>query len=152
MELRDCVPDDLPAVRALLREIGWEERYIQGQAGSLLKLQRDPHGQALVAVVERELAGFVTVLFAPWNGLAQLHGLAVAPRFQRRGVAAALVAAAEGFARQQGGRGVFVDTPVNNQVARAFYRAQGYAEAYVMPEYYAAGLDGVTFIKFFRPA
>jgi ribosomal protein S18 acetylase RimI-like enzyme len=54
-------------------------------------------------------------------------------------VAAALVAAAEGFARQQGGRGVFVDTPVNNHVARAFYHAQGYAEAYVMPEYYAPG-------------
>jgi ribosomal-protein-alanine N-acetyltransferase len=94
----------------------------------------------------------VTVLFAPWNRLAQVHGLAVAPGYQRQGVASALIAVTETFVRERGGRGVFVDTPVNNATARAFYTANGYAEAYVMPEYYAEGLDGITFLKLFGKA
>ena len=142
--------EDLPAVRGLLGAIGWEAQYVEGQAASLRALQADPNGRALVALAGGEVAGFVTVVFAPWNRLAQVHGLAVAPAVQRQGVAAALVAAAETFARERGGRGVFVDTPVDNQGARAFYAAQGYAEAYVMPEYYAEGLDGVTYLKLFK--
>jgi ribosomal protein S18 acetylase RimI-like enzyme len=152
LSVRPLAPDDLPAVRALLRAIGWADNYIEGQAGSLAALVHDPHGQALVAVAGEAVIGFVSVLFAPWNRLAQVHGLAVAPASQRRGVASTLIAAAEAFARQQGGRGVFVDTPIDNVTARAFYTANGYREAYVMPEYYAEGLDGVTYLKLFGRA
>ena len=47
-------------------------------------------------------------------------------------------------------RGVFVDTPINNQAGIAFYNDQGYAEAYTMPSYYDDELDGVAFIKLFK--
>src|SRR5215210_6224629 len=102
LELRDFDASDAPRVGALLTAIGWEPRYIQGQLGSLGALHVDPNGRVLVAVDGAEVMGYVTVLFAPWNRLAQVHGLAVAPGFQRRGVASALLGAAEAFVRQRG--------------------------------------------------
>jgi ribosomal protein S18 acetylase RimI-like enzyme len=51
--------------------------------------------------------------------------------------------------RAEGGRGLYVDTPVTNEIARSFYEALGYRQAYVMPEYYDEGLDGVTYLKLF---
>jgi ribosomal protein S18 acetylase RimI-like enzyme len=71
------------------------------------------------------------------------------PGLKRRGIASALVRHAEGFVLGEGGRGVHVDTPVTNGDAQSFYRALGYRQAYVMPEYYGEGLDGVTYLKLF---
>jgi ribosomal protein S18 acetylase RimI-like enzyme len=93
--------------------------------------------------------GFAAVEFREWNRLGQLHGLAVYPDSRRKGVATALVRRAEGFVRGRGGRGVYVDTPVTNATARAFYGALGYRLAYTMPEYYDEGLDGATYLKLF---
>jgi ribosomal protein S18 acetylase RimI-like enzyme len=151
-EIREYEQDDVAGIRTLLMAIGWEAHYIEGQAGSLAALARDPNGRVWVAAAGAEVIGFITVLLAPWNRLAQIHGLAVDPRSQRQGIASALVARAETFVRERGGRGLFVDTPVDNTRARAFYAANGYREAYVMPEYYAEGLDGVTYLKLFGKA
>ena len=151
-EIRGYEQDDVAGIRALLTAIGWEAHYIEGQAGSLEALTHDPNGRVWVAAAGTEVAGYVTVLLAQWNRLAQIHGLAVDPRHQRQGLASALIARAEAFVREHGGRGVFVDTPVDNTRARAFYAANGYREAYVMPEYYAEGLDGVTYLKLFGKA
>ena len=38
---------------------------------------------------------------------------------------------------------------MTNGDAQSFYRALGYQQAYVMPEYYGEGLDGVTYLKLF---
>ncbi len=148
-ELRSFEPSDVPLIQALLAAIGWEAQYIEGQTASLSALHGDPNARVVVALAGAALAGFVSVAFAPWNRLGQVHGLAVAPVQQRRGIASALLGAAEAFVREQCGRGVFVDTPVDNHTARAFYTANGYQAAYVMPEYYAEGLDGVTYLKLF---
>jgi ribosomal protein S18 acetylase RimI-like enzyme len=85
-----------------------------------------------------------------WNNLAQLQGLAVDPEAQRGGVATALVAEAEAFARNHQMRGVYVDTPVNNIGGRRFYEVKGYQLGYIMPRYYEDQLDGVTYQKFFN--
>ncbi len=95
------------------------------------------------------VGGFVSVEFRSWNRLGQLHGLAVNPRLRRRGVASALIGRAEGFVRGEGGRGLYADTPVTNEIARGFYEALGYRRAYLMPGYYDEGLNGVTYFKLF---
>lgn len=89
------------------------------------------------------------MVFHRWNHLGQIHGLAVQPAYQRRKVASSLVYEAERYVRSQGGRGIYVDTPVTNHVARTFYAALGYHQDYVMSQYYDVGLDGVTYVKFF---
>ena len=141
-------------VREVLAQNGWEERYIVGQLAGLDLLSGDSLlgtlGKACVSETKDGLSGFVSVEYREWNRLGQLQGLAVDPAFKRRGIASALVHRAERFVRGAGGRGLYVDTPVTNEVGRGFYEALGYWQAYVMPEYYDEGLDGVTYLKLFR--
>jgi GNAT superfamily N-acetyltransferase len=94
-------------------------------------------------------AGFVSVQIHRWNELAQIHGLAVRRDLLRRGYASRLLGAAEGFARERGCRGIYVDTPADNKGGRAFYLARGFSEDYRMSRYYAGDVDGVTYSKFF---
>jgi ribosomal protein S18 acetylase RimI-like enzyme len=140
-------------ISEILAKNGWEERFIAGQLAALDILSGDPapgtRGKVYVARPEDRPGGFVCVEFREWNRLGQLHGLAVDPALKRRGIASALVRRAEAYVREEGGRGVYVDTPTTNEVARRFYQALGYSRAYTMPEYYGEGLDGVTYLKLF---
>jgi ribosomal protein S18 acetylase RimI-like enzyme len=141
------------AIREILAKNGWEDRYIAGQLAALNVLSGDSapgtRGKIYVAEFEARPVGFVCVEFREWNRLGQLHGLAVDPDLKRRGISSALVHRAEGFVRVKGGRGIYVDTPATNEVARCFYLALGYQYVYTMPEYYDEGLDGVTYLKLF---
>jgi ribosomal protein S18 acetylase RimI-like enzyme len=153
----DIVPYDAMRHRSGVREVlaknGWEARYIEGQLAGLDVLSDDPlpgtRGRVCVSEAEHRLSGFVCVEYRGWNRLGQLQGLAVDPALKRRGIASALVRRAEGFVRLEGGRGLYVDTPITNEIGRGFYEALGYRQAYVMPEYYDEGLDGVTYLKLF---
>ena len=140
-------------VREVLQKNGWEKRYIEGQLAGLAVLSANLlpglRGKIYVSESEGVLSGFVSVEFREWNRLGHLHGLAVNPSLKRRGIASALVRRAEKFVREEGGRGIYVDTPTTNRTARSFYQALGYQQAYTMPEYYDEGLDGVTYLKLF---
>jgi ribosomal protein S18 acetylase RimI-like enzyme len=140
-------------VREVLAKNGWEERYIAGQLAGLDVLSGDPlpgmRGKVCVSETEGGLNGFVSVEYRGWNRLGQLQGLAVDPDLKRRRLGSALVRRAEEFVRGVGGRGLYVDTPVTNEIGGSFYEALGYRQAYVMPEYYGEGLDGVTYLKLF---
>jgi ribosomal protein S18 acetylase RimI-like enzyme len=140
-------------VREILAKNGWQEHYIAGQLAGLDTLSGDPipgtRSKVCICEVGERLSGFVCVEYREWNRLGQLQGLAVDPAFKRRGIAADLVRRAEKFVRAEGGRGLYVDTPLTNEIARSFYEALGYQQAYVMPEYYDEELDGVTYLKLF---
>ncbi len=150
MELRDAQARDETAIRQALAAEGWTQDQIEGQLAVVKTLVRSDAGLVLLADEQDSFAGFVSAQFYGWNRLVQIHGLAVIAPRRRDGVAARLVGEVEKFARSLGARGIYADTPVNNEVARAFYVANGYAEAYRMPRYYADDLDGVTYTKFFR--
>jgi len=153
----DIVPYDAMRHRRGVREVlaknGWEDQYIAGQLAALDVLSGDPlpGTRCKVCVCEAEdcLSGFVSVEYREWNRLGQLQGLAVNPDLKRRGIASELVHCAEEFVRREGGRGLYVGTPVTNEIGRSFYVALGYRQAYLMPEYYDEGLDGVTYLKLF---
>ena len=140
-------------VREVLAKNGWQEHYIAGQLAALDVLSDDPlpgrNGKVCVCEVEDRLSGYVCVEYREWNRLGQVQGLAVDPAHKRRGIASALVGRVEEFVRAGGGRGLYADTPVTNEIGRGFYEALGYRQAYVMPEYYDEGLDGVTYLKLF---
>ena len=140
-------------VREILAKNGWQVHYIAGQLAGLDTLSGDPipgtRSKVCICEVEERLSGFVCVEYREWNRLGQLQGLAVDPALKRRGIASELVHRAEEFVRAEGGRGLYVDTPVTNETGRSFYEALGYRQAYVMPEYYEEGIDGVTYLKLF---
>jgi len=57
-----------------------------------------------------------------------LEGVYVRPEFRRRGVARALVKAAENWARSRGCREMASDSPLDNAVGQAAHEAIGYQE------------------------
>lgn len=103
-----------------------------------------------MAAISEVAVGFLYVQYYAWNQLCQIHGLAVDPDAQRQGIASALVARAENFAKSKNARGIYVDTPTLNTGGRKFYEAIGYQLGYIMPRYYEDQLDGVTYQKFFN--
>ncbi len=139
----------LPAIQRILRRIGWAEQYVTSAETNAERFASSPDCAATIALLDGAAVGFLYVQVYRWNRLAQIHGLAVDPAVQRQGAASALVTQAEAFARETGARGIYVDTPVNNERGRRFYEAIGYDFGYLMPRYYEDALDGVTYQKFF---
>jgi ribosomal protein S18 acetylase RimI-like enzyme len=104
----------------------------------------DDPGDVLVALIDGELAGYVKV--RPPTGLESnshvlaIHGLAVRPEYQRRGVARTLVEAAVEAAAAQGARRLTLRVLGPNTGARAFYEACGFEVEGVLREEFL--LDG----------
>lgn len=136
-------------VARILGGLRWDEQFVAGQLHAVDRLSKEPTAAVFVQDEGGSIHGFVSVELHEWNSLAQLQGLAVDEAHRRRGTATALVAAAEKFARDAGARGIYMDTPTNNQAGRAFYESRGYSADYVMSRYYADDLDGVTYVRFF---
>ena len=138
------------SIRRILTRIGWAEQYISSAEQNMQYLSQDKENyRVYLAIKDNDAVGFLYVQFYAWNQLCQIHALAVDPDAQRLGIASALVARAEDFAKTKNARGVYVDTPTTNTGGRKFYEAIGYQFGYIMPRYYEDKLDGVTYQKFF---
>lgn len=149
--IRRYTEDDLEQISKILKVIGWADQYVVGQLECIKKLCISNAGEVFVATHEEVVVGFIQVEHHQWNRLSYLHGLVVHPDFRRLGIAKKLVERVEISSRNRKQRGVSVDTPVDNLGGRKFYTSIGFNEAYIMPEFYEAGLDGVTFQKIFHP-
>jgi ribosomal protein S18 acetylase RimI-like enzyme len=144
-------PEHRSSIRGILTKIGWAEQYISAMESAADAFSKDPENYGVyLAVSNGNAVGYLYVQYYAWNQLCQIQGLAVHPEFQRQGIASALVARAEEFARSKHARGLYVDTPTTNMGGRRFYEAIGYQLGYLMPRYYENGLDGVTYQKFFN--
>ncbi|MGB8260217.1 MAG: ribosomal protein S18-alanine N-acetyltransferase, partial [Terracidiphilus sp.] len=87
------------------------------------------------AVAEEMLAGFaVASVLAPE---AELETIAVAPAWQRQGVARQLLAALLGALARAGAQELRLEVRASNLPALALYRAAGFREAGRRPRYYA---------------
>lgn len=149
LQIRPFQPDDLVHIQRILSSIGWDKCYIIAFEQAATHFAQNSNSTVLMANLQDSTIGFVFVEYHAWNRLAQIQGLAVDSAFQRHGAASALVTEAEGFARAQHARGIYVDTPTTNDRGRRFYEAMGYQVGYIMPRYYEEELDGVTYQKFF---
>jgi ribosomal protein S18 acetylase RimI-like enzyme len=70
---------------------------------------------------------------SPPHSALYVDALATDPACRRRGVASALLAAAEREAREDGLRSVALDTSLDNEAARALYLSAGYEEVEYRP-------------------
>jgi GNAT superfamily N-acetyltransferase len=64
----------------------------------------------------------------------EVHDVSVRPEHRRRGVASALIAAAERETRARGGDRLRIAVSIDNEAAQALYRALGYVDAGVPPK------------------
>ncbi|MGN6513181.1 MAG: GNAT family N-acetyltransferase [Lysobacteraceae bacterium] len=133
--IRRATLADLPALAPLFDAY----RRFYGQPGDPARAEaflreRIGRGESVVLLAERDgaAAGF-TQLYPMFSSVRTarlwiLNDLFVAEGARRTGVARALLDAAAGFARDDGARGIMLETTRGNAPARALYRAAGWNE------------------------
>ncbi len=107
---------------------GWEDM----QRGWLQRVVGDPHWFVALAYSAGQPAGCVMATIEEHPPIlantrrGYLTDIWVEPEWRRHGVAAALMAAAERWVREQGARRIELLVAANNAAAQALYRALGY--------------------------
>jgi N-acetylglutamate synthase-like GNAT family acetyltransferase len=100
--------------------------------------------QLFVARLDGIAAGAAS-LTAPYNGIAELAGVATSPAFRRRGIAGAITYAVAERAFAQGVKQLFL-TAASREAGRVYARAgfvtAGHGLAYVLPEEAEAEMSG----------
>jgi D-alanine-D-alanine ligase-like ATP-grasp enzyme/GNAT superfamily N-acetyltransferase len=151
---RTLEPADRGPVEELIRATGFfnpeeievamelvDDRLAQGESS---------HYRFLVGEVDGKVGGYAC--WGPIPGSqesADLYWIVVHPRFQGRGVGAALLHAAEDWMSAAGRPRVYVETSTRPQYhpTRAFYLACGYHVAAEFPDFYAPGDGKAVFLR-----
>ncbi len=146
MQLRLAELDDIPAIMQLIKEVvpvmqatgnfQWDDTYPNPQVfGKDISM-----GQLWVAELDNEVAGVAAITTdqspeyadAGWD-ITQpaivVHRLAVSPRYQGRGVAAALMQKAEDEAVRRSITLLRIDTNSKNQATQKLFPKMGYVYA-----------------------
>jgi ribosomal protein S18 acetylase RimI-like enzyme len=106
-----------------------------------------PSSALIVATRDGTIAGYALVLFRANSGVARLYSIAVAPPARRRGIGAALLAAAERIARARRCAVPRLEVHEKNAAAIARYRKAGYALFGRHAAYYADRGHALRFEK-----
>lgn len=114
---------------------------------SLRRLLASKTARVIVAEVGARLVGAAVVLFRARSTVARLYSIAVAPPMNGKGVAAALLAAAERAAAVRKCRCVRLEVHETNAAAIACYRKSGYRQFGCHAAYYGDGGDALRFEK-----
>ncbi|VXB01110.1 GNAT family N-acetyltransferase [Nocardioides sp. AX2bis] len=134
--VRRATARDAAAVAALeeagLGDDAWSYGLLSEVVGGTL-----PTVHALVAEADGEVLGYAAGSLVV--DVAELQRLVVAGPARRRGIARALLDALLGLARDAGAERVLLEVRADNEGARAFYAAAGFAEVGTRPRYYRDG-------------
>ncbi|HWN49701.1 MAG TPA: N-acetyltransferase [Xanthobacteraceae bacterium] len=114
---------------------------------SLRRLLASPSAAAVVARSDGAIAGVAVLLFRTNSRIARLYSLAVAPKHTGRGIASALLAAAEKTARSRKCQWLRLEVHEKNHGAIQVYRKAGYNEFGRHHHYYQDRGDALKFEK-----
>ena len=107
-------------------------------------------GDRIAMVAEREVPGAAAHDVAGYAVAsvgadpADLHRVAVDPRWRRAGVGTALLSAVRDAARDAGATRMLLEVSAANDEACAFYAAEGWTEVDRRPRYYRDGSDALV--------
>ena len=104
-----------------------------------------PERPVIAATIEGQLAGYVLVALRKGGRSARIFSIAVDPRFGRRGVGSALLAAAEKYALRHERQAVTLEVRYDNAPAIALYEKCGYRPFGEHEDYYT---DGATALRY----
>lgn len=115
---------------------GWEEEDFE-------RLLANRAVTCLAAASSGESRGFAGfVLFSRAADQAEIITLCVAPRFRRKGVAAALMAHCIAMLEASGAQSLFLEVAEDNTAALGLYAMLGFVEVGRRPRYYDTGPGG----------
>jgi ribosomal-protein-alanine N-acetyltransferase len=124
----------MAAIHAAAFDPGWSAVELAASARG--------RGAFALAVDERAMLGFIIARVIA--GEAEILTIAVDPSARRRGIGRALVAAAAGFAAQNGAAAMFLEVDVANSSAIALYEGEGFEQVGVRKGYYTNGADALV--------
>ncbi|MBP0454608.1 GNAT family N-acetyltransferase [Kitasatospora sp. RG8] len=124
--LRAATPDEIPAVLALWARAAKGTSITDDADGVAALLERDPEC-LIVATPAADTGTVVGTVIAGWDGWrCHLYRLAVDPAHRRRGIGAALLAAAEARFTALGGRRADAMVLDDNGLGQRTWKAAGY--------------------------
>ncbi|MFI9362363.1 GNAT family N-acetyltransferase [Kitasatospora sp. NPDC053057] len=124
--LRAAVPEEIPALLALWARAAKGTSVSDDEAGVAALLARDPECLIVAAPADDPTTLLGTVI-AGWDGWrCHLYRLAVDPEHRRRGIGAALLAAAEERFAALGGRRIDAMVLDDNALGHRTWQAAGY--------------------------
>lgn len=138
LSIRRASPCDLAALAALERCFPGDRLTRRGFRHLLTRA----HADVWVAVARDELLGNAVVLYRARATTARLYSLIIAPAARGRGIAAALVHAAEGAASLRQIRRMVLEVRCENEAAIRLYVKLGYRFIDRLPRFYEDGADG----------
>jgi GNAT superfamily N-acetyltransferase len=129
--IREAEAGDAAAIAALLDQLGYPSSVEQVRA-RLKRVAASPADATWVAEEDGTLIGLVGIHVSPSlehdDEVAKVSEIVVDERFRRRGIGAALLAAAEHEAARRGCALIFLTTAERRRDAHEFYRRLGYEE------------------------
>jgi ribosomal-protein-alanine acetyltransferase len=140
--VREAVVGDLDAVAKLECDSFPED---QVPRRSFAYYLRAPQRPVIAATIEGALAGYVLIALRKDVRSARIYSIAVDPRFARRGVASALLAAAEKFALRHERHSITLEVRYDNAPAIALYEKCGFRPFGEHEDYYT---DGATALRY----
>lgn len=142
--IRDATLDDLDALVQI------ENRCFDGDRLSRRNfryLLTKGNAETIVDVDGGVMRGYAMLLFNTGTSLARMYSLAVDPAQQRKGVASALLQAAEERARGHDAVTLRLEIRKDNHASIALFRRHGYREFGLYTDYYEDHMDAVRFEK-----
>lgn len=136
---------DIKALERLEREAFVHDRLSQRSFRTLLR--KPDTASCFVAEGRGELLGYCLILFRTTARSARLYSIAVQGQAQGRGVARALLAAAEREARLKGKARMRLEVRADNGTALRLYGTAGYREVGRRPDYYEDDGEAVLMDK-----
>lgn len=133
--IRRAAPDDLASAARLALAL-WPDNDLEELSGELIPVLDAPDAAIFLCLRGGEAVGFAQcqlrrdyVEGCESSPVGYLEGVYVAEKFRRRGVAAALLKACEGWALLQGCREFASDCELDNTDSLGFHLANGFEEA-----------------------
>jgi len=96
---------------------------------------------------QRQLAGYILVLYRANSGAARIYSIGVAAPFRRRGLARMLVQAAEKDAVARSRTAMRLEVRADERGTMALYESSGYRLVGRIPRYYSARVDALRLEK-----
>jgi GNAT superfamily N-acetyltransferase len=138
-QLRDCVIELQNFEREIDPRMPSGEEIVDDYIVAMMFRCRMCEGQVLVADVDGEIAGYVTLLNRVQSDdlddgnleFGLVADLLVRKAYRGKGLGRELMAAAESFATEHGVRWLRVSVMAQNSAARKLYSSSGFSEIYV---------------------
>ena len=108
------------------------------------------HRALLVADVEKNVAGYILIIYHPGTRLARIYSIAVFPQYRGLGLAKQLMAAGEQAANEDGRLYLRLEVSVDNTPAIKLYETQGYQKFGIYRDYYQDHKDALRYQKRIR--